>query len=71
MSKSTNYFGIDISKDVFDVTTEKQVHHQFPNTNLVAWRVKRATRVFANHPYAECLHQIVYCLKTQKLDVKS
>ncbi len=31
MSKDTNYYGIDISKDVFDVMDEKAVHHQFKN----------------------------------------
>jgi len=29
MSKSTNYFGIDTSKDVFDVVDFKLKHHQF------------------------------------------
>lgn len=32
MSKDMNYFGIDISKDVFDVTDSKGSHHQFKNT---------------------------------------
>lgn len=32
MNKGTNYFGIDISKDVFDVVSEKGIHHQFKNT---------------------------------------
>ena len=32
MNKDTNYFGIDISKDVFDVVSEKGIHHQFKNT---------------------------------------
>ena len=31
MITDTNYFGIDISKDVFDVMDEKGVHHQFKN----------------------------------------
>jgi len=31
MNKETNYFGIDISKDVFDVMDEKDIHHQFKN----------------------------------------
>ena len=31
MIKDTNYLGIDISKDVFDVMDEKGVHHQFKN----------------------------------------
>lgn len=31
MIKDTNYFGIDISKDFFDVMDEKGVHHQFKN----------------------------------------
>jgi transposase len=29
MNKSTNYYGIDISKDVFDVTDQKETHYQF------------------------------------------
>ena len=33
MSKDMNYFGIDISKDVFDVTDSKSSHHQFKNTH--------------------------------------
>ena len=32
MSKDMNYFGIEISKDVFDVTDSKGSHHQFKNT---------------------------------------
>jgi len=32
MNKDTNYLGIDISKDVFDVMTEKGIHYQFKNT---------------------------------------
>ena len=32
MNKDMNYFGIDISKDVFDVTDSKSSHHQFKNT---------------------------------------
>jgi len=32
MNKDTNYFGIDISKDVFDVMSQKGVHYQFTNT---------------------------------------
>jgi transposase len=31
MNKSTNYYGIDISKDVFDVTDQKETHYQFTN----------------------------------------
>jgi len=31
MNKSTNYYGIDISKDVFDVTDQKETHYQFIN----------------------------------------
>jgi len=31
MNKDINYFGIDISKDVFDVMNEKSVHYQFKN----------------------------------------
>ena len=31
MIKDTNYFGIDISKDFFDVMDEKGVHYQFKN----------------------------------------
>jgi len=31
MSKNTNYFGIDISKDVFDVVDMKSKHFQFSN----------------------------------------
>ena len=31
MNKSTNFYGIDISKDVFDVTDQKEVHYQFTN----------------------------------------
>jgi len=33
MSKNTNYFGIDISKDVFDVTDSKDHHYQFTNNH--------------------------------------
>ena len=32
MSKNTNYFGIDISKDVFDVMDVGNNHHQFSNS---------------------------------------
>ena len=32
MNKDTNYYGIDISKDVFDVMDQKGVHYQFKNT---------------------------------------
>ena len=32
MNKDTNYLGIDISKDVFDVMSQKGVHYQFKNT---------------------------------------
>ena len=32
MSKDKEYFGIDISKDVFDVMSQKGVHYQFKNT---------------------------------------
>ncbi len=32
MNKDMNYFGIDISKDVFDVTDSKGSHFQFKNT---------------------------------------
>lgn len=31
MNKSTKFYGIDISKDVFDVTNQKEVHYQFDN----------------------------------------
>jgi|TARA_B110000908_G_C10180270_1_gene415332 transposase len=31
MNKSTKFYGIDISKDVFDVTDQKEVHYQFTN----------------------------------------
>jgi transposase len=31
MHKSTKFYGIDISKDVFDVTDQKEVHYQFTN----------------------------------------
>lgn len=31
MNKSTFFFGIDISKDIFDVTDQKEVHYQFTN----------------------------------------
>lgn len=31
MIKNTNYFGIDISKDVFDVTGSDGKHYQFKN----------------------------------------
>ena len=31
MIKETHFFGIDISKDIFDVMDEKGVHHQFKN----------------------------------------
>ena len=31
MNKDTNYYGIDISKDVFDVMDQKGVHYQFKN----------------------------------------
>lgn len=32
MNKDTNYYGIDISKDVFDVMDQKRIHYQFKNT---------------------------------------
>jgi transposase len=32
MNKDTNYFGIDISKDFFDVMSQQGVHYQFKNT---------------------------------------
>ena len=32
MEKDTPYFGIDISKDFFDVMSQKGVHYQFKNT---------------------------------------
>ena len=32
MNEGTNYFGIDISKDVFDVADFNGVHHQFSNS---------------------------------------
>ena len=32
MNKDTKYFGIDISKDVFDVMSQEGVHYQFKNT---------------------------------------
>ena len=31
MNKSTKFYGIDISKDVFDVSDQKEVHYQFTN----------------------------------------
>lgn len=31
MNKSTKFYGIDISKDVFDVTDQQEVHYQFNN----------------------------------------
>ncbi len=31
MSKNTNYFGIDISKDVFDVMDQNSIHYRFSN----------------------------------------
>jgi transposase len=31
MSESTKFYGIDISKDIFDVTDQKGVHYQFEN----------------------------------------
>ncbi|VAW18277.1 Mobile element protein [hydrothermal vent metagenome] len=31
MNKDTKYYGVDISKDVFDVMDEKGVHSQFKN----------------------------------------
>lgn len=31
MNKSTKFYGIDISKDVFDVSDQNEVHHQFTN----------------------------------------
>jgi transposase len=34
MNKDTNYYGIDISKDVFDVMDEKSVHYQFKNNTF-------------------------------------
>jgi len=33
MNKDTIYFGIDISKDVFDVTNSKECYYQFENNN--------------------------------------
>jgi len=33
MNENTNYFGIDISKDVFDVTGSDGLSHQFSNDN--------------------------------------
>lgn len=33
MDKNTNYFGIDISKDVFDVMNVKDQHFEFQNSN--------------------------------------
>lgn len=33
MNKSTNYFGIDISKDSFDVMDANEAHHQFTNNS--------------------------------------
>ena len=32
MNKDTHYFGIDISKDVFDVMSQTGIHYQFKNT---------------------------------------
>jgi len=42
MDKITNYYGIDISKDVFDVMDNLKVHHQFSNnksgfTEFLKW----------------------------------
>lgn len=31
MNESTKFYGIDISKDVFDVTDQNDIHHQFSN----------------------------------------
>jgi len=31
MNKSTKFYGIDVSKDVFDVTDQQDVHYQFKN----------------------------------------
>ena len=31
MNKNKQFFGIDISKDVFDVVDSKEKHHQFKN----------------------------------------
>jgi len=31
MGKYSNYYGIDISKDVFDVMDDKGNHKQYPN----------------------------------------
>ena len=33
MNEDTNYYGIDISKDVFDVMNEQGVHYQFKNNH--------------------------------------
>ena len=32
MTKDRHYFGIDISKDVFDVCDNNKVHYQFKNS---------------------------------------
>jgi transposase len=32
MNKDTSYFGIDISKDVFDMMNQQGTHYQFKNT---------------------------------------
>ena len=32
MTKDKHYFGIDISKDVFDVCDNNKVHYQFKNS---------------------------------------
>ena len=32
MNENTNYFGIDISKDVFDVVDSNGIRHQFANS---------------------------------------
>ena len=31
MNKSTKFYGIDISENIFDVTDQKEVHYQFTN----------------------------------------
>lgn len=48
MSKSTNYFGIDISKDVFDVMDINDKHYQFTNNTQ---GFKKFFKVLDNHSH--------------------
>jgi len=48
MNKDTLFYGIDISKDVFDVMDEKGVHYQFEN-NYSGF--KKYLKLLANHSY--------------------